>query len=383
MVLSAGTQTLSVTFTPTDTNTYETTTESLPITVNPATLTATAANASRVYGTANPAFTGTVTGAVNGDSLALTETTSATASSNAGSYAIVPGVTGAHVSDYTVIPKDGTLTITQAASATILTTSNANASLNENVTFTATTTSATTGSPAGEVEFLDGSTALGTSVLNAQGVATQTISSLTAGAHTITAIYAGNQNFLGAENTVAEQVTAPAFAVTVDSTTLTLRPGETGVLHVTFAPAGGYSGTVTYACVGLPQGAACSFAPPNDTADGSNKPLTTTLTVTTQGSNQGTVALERVQWLPSETVPAGFWFVPADVLGILLLWQRRKLSLKTKQMLMILILLAGAMGAIGCSYGPETPQGSSTVKVTATGTNHVTQSTSFTLTVMQ
>jgi hypothetical protein len=45
---------------------------------------------------------------------------------------------------------------------------------------------------------------------------------------------------------------APSFSVTVDATTLTLRPGETGVLHVTFAPVGGYPGTVTYACVGLP-----------------------------------------------------------------------------------------------------------------------------------
>jgi len=65
------------------------------LTVNPAALTYTATAASRTYGAANPAFTGTVTGLQNGDALGSvtsaglpTFTSPATASSNVGTYAI-------------------------------------------------------------------------------------------------------------------------------------------------------------------------------------------------------------------------------------------------------------------------------------------------------
>ncbi|HEY8949282.1 MAG TPA: MBG domain-containing protein [Rhizomicrobium sp.] len=63
-------------------------------TINPATLTYTANTASRTYGSSNPTFSGTVTGFVNGDTLlsatsgTLSFLSSATGSSNAGSYAI-------------------------------------------------------------------------------------------------------------------------------------------------------------------------------------------------------------------------------------------------------------------------------------------------------
>ena len=67
VVLNAGTQTLSVTFTPTDATDYKLVTQTVQIVVNKATLTVTAADANRIYNTANPTFTGTVTGAVNGD----------------------------------------------------------------------------------------------------------------------------------------------------------------------------------------------------------------------------------------------------------------------------------------------------------------------------
>ncbi|MCH7346029.1 hypothetical protein LZ017_21935, partial [Pelomonas sp. CA6] len=64
------------------------------LSVTPATLTVTANSASRLYGAANPTFSGTVTGFVNSDTLANATTgtlafaTPATATSNVGSYAI-------------------------------------------------------------------------------------------------------------------------------------------------------------------------------------------------------------------------------------------------------------------------------------------------------
>ena len=53
-VPNAGTQTLNVTFTPTDTTNYDTATASVSIVVNKAMLTVTANDASRAYGSSKP-----------------------------------------------------------------------------------------------------------------------------------------------------------------------------------------------------------------------------------------------------------------------------------------------------------------------------------------
>jgi unsaturated chondroitin disaccharide hydrolase len=75
------------------------------------------------------------------------------------------------------------------------------------VTFTATVTS-TAGTPAGTVTFMDGAAVLGSSSLNANGQATLTVSSLLAGSHSITAVYAGGGGFSGS--------TSPALTQTVN-----------------------------------------------------------------------------------------------------------------------------------------------------------------------
>jgi PKD repeat protein len=76
---------------------------SLMITVN---------NATRAYGAANPTFSGTTTGAVNGDTFTVNYTTVATASSSVGGYAINATVSGANLANYSLTVNPGTLTIT-------------------------------------------------------------------------------------------------------------------------------------------------------------------------------------------------------------------------------------------------------------------------------
>ena len=96
-VLSAGAgQTLSVTFTPTDTTDYGPVTATAMINVNRAALLITANPATRVYGQQNPAFTVTYAGLTNGDSPSslggsLHFSTAATASSPVNTYSVVPG----------------------------------------------------------------------------------------------------------------------------------------------------------------------------------------------------------------------------------------------------------------------------------------------------
>jgi hypothetical protein len=106
--------TLSVTFAPTDTTNYTAVTQTVSLTVNKATLTVGAANASRAYNTANPIFTGTVTGAVNGDVFTESFTTTAILSSPVGPYPITPSAAGANLANYAVAINPGTLTVTQA-----------------------------------------------------------------------------------------------------------------------------------------------------------------------------------------------------------------------------------------------------------------------------
>ncbi|MBZ5523970.1 MAG: DUF11 domain-containing protein [Acidobacteriia bacterium] len=84
------------------------------LTITPAPLTFTVANASRIYGNANPAFTGTFVGIKNGDVLTVTFTTTATATSPVGTYPITPVVSGPRAIDYTIVVSGGVLTITKA-----------------------------------------------------------------------------------------------------------------------------------------------------------------------------------------------------------------------------------------------------------------------------
>ncbi len=98
---------------------YTVTTTNGILTVTPATLTVTANNAARAYGTANPIFTGTTAGLLNGDTVTTAFTSSAVANSPIGTYPIVPTVSGAS-SNYAVVTVNGTLTITQNPSSLVI-----------------------------------------------------------------------------------------------------------------------------------------------------------------------------------------------------------------------------------------------------------------------
>ena len=91
------------------------------LTINPATLTVTANNTNRVYGAANPVFTASYTGFVNGDTVSVLSgapslTTTATASSSvAGSpYTITAAQGTLSAANYTFSFVNGTLTVTPA-----------------------------------------------------------------------------------------------------------------------------------------------------------------------------------------------------------------------------------------------------------------------------
>ena len=366
-VLSAGTQKLSVTFTPTDTADYTTATGSVSLTVNTAPLKVTANNATRAYDTANPSFTGSVTGAVNGDKFTESFATTATTTSNAGTYPITPSVNGTNLSDYTVATTNGALTVTKAGSAVALTSSTKNANLNANVTFTDTVTSQA-GAPTGSVQFLDGSTVLGSGQVNSNGVATYSTSSLTAGLHQITAVYQGDTDFAGSTSAaLAQTVTAPDFGLMSNKNSLTLKEGQTGQFTISMVPVGGFKGDVQFTCSGLPTLAQCTFSPSALTADGSNTTQTSTLTITTKGSATGTVSMMTHPNKPDGIMLAGIFWLPALFLGGFLFWQRKKVTAKYRVLLILLVAVATLSGTVGCgSPLPQTYTGTAAVFVHGT-----------------
>jgi uncharacterized repeat protein (TIGR01451 family) len=93
--------------------------------------------------------------------------------------------------------------IAKAASTTAVTSSNNPSAPGQSVTFTATVSS-TAGTPTGTVQFKDNGTNLGAAqTLNGSGVAQVTTTTLTAGAHTITADYLGDANFSTSTGTLS------------------------------------------------------------------------------------------------------------------------------------------------------------------------------------
>ncbi|MGD1086477.1 MAG: MBG domain-containing protein [Verrucomicrobiota bacterium] len=218
-VLNAGAaQTLSVTFTPTDTTTFLPVTTNVTLNVDPAPLTITASNASQVYGAATPALALGYSGFVNGDTASSLTTAAALSATGApprpvGSYPIT--ASGATSPNYTITYVPGTLTIAPASTSGAVASSANPALPGATVTFTMTISPVApgAGAPTGTVNFrIDGGIA-GSGGLSG-GAAVFATSALAHGSHTVVAEYAGDGNFLGVTNSLpaAQIIDTPPVA---------------------------------------------------------------------------------------------------------------------------------------------------------------------------
>jgi len=209
-VLNAGaTQVLSVTFTPNNLASYVPATTNVSINVLRKDLRIAAVTTSKLYGAPLPLLTAAYSGFVNGDTAASLDTpaalaTTATATSPAGIYPIT--VSGATDANYAVTFMDGNLTITPAATIGIVSSSPNPAPPGELVAFTlqVIVVAPGAGTPTGTVRFkVDGASA-GSPAPLAGGVASQSLATLVAGFHTVTAEYMGDGNFIGTTNTLPQ-----------------------------------------------------------------------------------------------------------------------------------------------------------------------------------
>ncbi len=226
--------------------------------------------------------------------------------------------------------------------------------------------------PTGTVTFMDGASVLGTATVNGSGVATLSTSALTAGTHSITAVYGGDANFVGSTSAALIQLilaVSPDYTLSANPTSATLRAGGSASFVITATADQYFNGTVSFSCGALPRGVSCSFSPATLNPR-SGSPAQTTLTVSTTANTA-------VLTLP--TSPArnggGVLFAllgGAGAFGSLLLGgmsRRRRIAIAFAVIGLFVLGLA-ACGGGGSSAPPQTgtPVGAATVQVTATAT---------------
>ena len=404
--LVAGSYTLTATFTPADTANYALgQTASVSMTVGKATPAISwAAPAAILYGTAlgsalNPAatfnsstvpgtfvYTATPAGGIAASVAAATVL-------DAGNYSLAASFTPSDTANYSSATATAVLAIGQASSSAQLVSQMNPVLFSNPVSLTATLSSAA-GTPTGTVNFLDGVTPIGTAPL-LNGIATLTLSTLTVGSHSISAVYAGGTNFSALASPSLNQMildftaTAGGGSGSSGSATQTVVPGGAAVFSLTIAPTSGimFPTAAVLTVTGLPTGASSSISPASwvqTSATSWTYPANTTLTnveLTIQLPS-ATASIDRKSQ-PGSSLPPVLW-------GLLLVpftsRIRRKLS-RLGNTISVLLLLAVACivaaGVTGCgssqgffNQGPQTYNIDETVTSGA-----LSHSATFTLTV--
>jgi uncharacterized repeat protein (TIGR01451 family) len=328
---------------------------------------------------------GTITAAAGANSLSLTGATLVAG----GSCTISVNVTGIHAGTQvdtsgSVTSVDGGTGATASANLTVDQTSTTTTIVSagskhfgEAATFTATVSS-TVGTPAGTVNFLEGTTPLGSAALDA-GVATFSDSALVLGTHAITAEYQGNSDYVGSVSpAVSQEVTVPLVTITGNSS-LTVSVGKPGVLPLTIGSAGTLSAAVVSTCSGLPVGAQCIFSPMS--VGPGSLPASLELTVTTArlkivGQNKSPGSL----WAFAMLLPA-ICVLPFTGKGGKRRWLRLAFGLALLSLLTFAVGCGGSPNSAITNVQQSTTPGTYTVTVTGTSAGATQGSMTFNLTV--
>jgi hypothetical protein len=279
------------------------------------------------------------------------------------------------------------LTVALPSTTTALQASAGTVNLNQPVTLTGTVTGS---SPTGSVTFSANGSQLGTANLIG-GTATYQATFATAATYQITARYSGDaQNAASTSSAVSITVVAPSFTPGTPPSPQTVSAGGTATYQVTFAAVGGYSGTISLTCTGLPSKATCSFNPASLKFTGSGS-QSSTLSIATTASTSAFAAP-----LPSPAQPPGKPLSKplflAGLVGLLFGCTRmRRLSAVLRSAAGLLLLVAVALLPIACGGGgshsggggiPGTPAGTYNVTVNAVDSaNNLNQTLTVTLTV--
>jgi hypothetical protein len=235
------------------------------------------------------------------------------------------------------------------------------------VTFTATVPAGATGT----VTFYDGTTVIGTGpVVN--GAATQTVSNLAAGSHSITAAYGADANHTAATSPAVSLAINPVvtadFNVINQTPAQVIPPGASASYTISITSVNlPFTNAVTLSATNLPQGAAFTFTPSAITPGAAGATSTFTVSVPKQSAT-----LYRSTRIPL-------------VLAVVLLSfaALKRTRSKPYRLLIWLVVSFAFMGsAIGCGGGGYFNQPQQTYVITVKGTSgDLVRSTTATLTV--
>ena len=298
----------------------------------------------------------------------------------AGTYLLTANFTPTDAVTYKTATTTAPLVVNKATPAVSLT-SSVNPLLVQNATTLTATVSSAVSTPGGSVAFYDNTAAaaIGTAVPLTNGVASLSVTTLTVGTHSITAIYSGDTNFVTLTSAaVSEQV--DDFNLTIStsasgSTAQTVVPGGTASYSFTLSPTGTatFPASVNLTVTGLPTGATYTITPSILAAGAGSTPVILTITVPRQ-----TAMLRTGEKL----APFALALMLLPFCGRV----RRRAGKLSKLAALLLLVVAGAAGLTaltGCGsttgFFASPPQ---TYNVTITGTSGaLTHSTTVTLTV--
>jgi hypothetical protein len=343
-VLSGGSQTLTVTFTPTDTTDYTTATETVSLTVNQATPTITwATPAAITYGTALSATQLNATASVAGSFIY----SPAAGTVLGGSQPLTATFTPTDKTDYA--PATAMVTLTMSAQ---IVPALAFAPIPTQVAgaapFAVNATSASSGAVTYAV--LIGPATIAGNMVTVTGWGTVVLWASQAASGSYTAAVATTSFTVGLPFTL----TTAAGSASGESAS----PGSVASFNLTLAPAGAttFTDPITFSVTGLPTGATASFSPATIAAGSAITPVTLSI----QTANTQTAYNEQ----PTSGNP-----LAPEALGLLLLpllgmrATRRRLR-QMPRLPMVLLAVALSLGVVlgisGCSAGSVTPPAATT-----------------------
>ena len=168
------------------------------------------------------------------------------AAGDAGKFAFWAGIQGgaAQQAIYATALTAGT-----AGTTATLRSSQTSPVFGQQVTLSATVSSPSAGAPSGTFSFFDNGVPIGTGTVNASGLATMNISSLSVGAHPITAQYSGDANFAPTNSAALSETVGMRSTSTAVASSLSALIGGQAVMFtatVTTSAGGAPTGTVTF-----------------------------------------------------------------------------------------------------------------------------------------
>jgi hypothetical protein len=188
-----------------------------------------------------------------------------------------------------------------------------------------------------------------------------------------TTLTAANYTFTYVPGTLTINAGGPVSGYTLSATpqSLTVAQGQIAQAQITLTPFNYYQGLVAFTCGNLPANVTCTFSPATLAPDGSNNPITTTLTINT---NSAAPVVGQLRTSDSNTVfSAACFYLPGGLTGLFFAFNRKRRTRNTGlyRLLVFIALFAGAMGLVACgganssSSSSLAQPGNSTITITA------------------